>query len=269
MSGLFTAEEPLAATLARLGGGLDITTEVNLPMGSGLGTSSILAATMLRALFEMAGTVPPDQQLSDQVMYLEQLMTTGGGWQDQAGGIFPGAKLIVSGPGPHQRLRIQPLTWKPERVAEFENRLVLFYTGIRRIARDLLQQVVGRYLARETNSVQVLHSLKTLAMEMAYALEEGDWEHLGQLLDRHWALNQVLDPNTTNAPISALLKAVRPYIAGAKLAGAGGGGFLMLLTRDEAAAAQLKAFLAQSDAAAGGSVYNWRIAAEGLRVVRR
>ena len=77
-------------------------------------------------------------------------MTTGGGWQDQAGGIFPGAKLVASGPGLHQRLRVQPVPWTAEREAEFESRLVLYYTGIRRVARDLLQQVVGSYLARET-----------------------------------------------------------------------------------------------------------------------
>ncbi len=104
------------------------------------------------------------------------------------------------------------------------------------MAKDLLRQVVARYLARETATIQVLHSIKTLAMEMSYAMAEGDWKHLGELLDRHWQLNQVLDPNTANAPINAILDRARPYIHGAKLAGAGGGGFLMLLARDPEAA---------------------------------
>lgn len=269
MTGIFGEEECLAATLDRLGGGIEIKTEVDLPMGSGLGTSSILAATMVRAISEMLGSAPQTQELSDQVMRLEQLMTTGGGWQDQAGGVFPGAKLIVSGPGLQQRLRVQPVAWSAERAAEFGDRLLLYYTGIRRIARDLLQQVVGSYLARETETVQILHSIKTLAMEMGYAMQEGDWEYLGRLLDRHWALNQVLDPNTTNAPINALLAAVRPYIYGAKLAGAGGGGFLMLLTRSPQAAKDLQEFLEKSDVAVGGAVYNWRIANQGLCVRQR
>ena len=267
MTGLFCANESLATVLDRLGGGIEIASAVDLPMGSGLGTSSVLAATMLRAISEMLGVALPDQQLSDRVMRLEQLMTTGGGWQDQAGGIFPGAKLVVSGPGLHQRLRVQPVPWTAGRAAEFESLMVLYYTGIRRIAKDLLQQVVGSYLARETESVQVLHSIKTLAMEMAYAMQEGDWEHLGGLLDRHWALNQVLDPNTTNAPINALLHEVRPYIHGVKLAGAGGGGFLMLLARSTEAAKALREFLATSSTANGGAVYDWRIATEGLRAV--
>jgi len=268
MSGLFGGSEHLDEILGRMGGGIEIRTAVDLPMGSGLGASSILAATTLRALHEMLGVTPDNQRLSDEVMRLEQIMTTGGGWQDQAGGIFPGAKLVVSGPGLQQRLRVEPLAWTAERAAEFESLMVLHYTGIRRIARGLLQQVVGGYLARETATVQVLHSIKTLAMEMAHAMREGEWDHLGELLDRHWELNQVLDPNTTNAPINTLLGAVRPYIRGVKLAGAGGGGFLMLLARSQTAAGELRHFLREQEAGSQGRVYEWRIADEGLRVAR-
>ena len=88
---------------------------------------------------------------------------------------------------------------------------------------------------------------------------------MGELLDRHWRLNQLLDPHTTNAPINAILDRARPYIHGAKLAGAGGGGFLMLLARDAEAAAALRAALAQEAPARGGFV-PYRIADEGLRI---
>lgn len=246
------------------GTGLEIRTVVDLPMGSGLGTSSILAATVLRALAELFGHTPTEAELSDQVMALEQRMTTGGGWQDQAGGIFPGAKLISSGPGLRQRLRVQPVGWSAERQAAFQRRFVLHYTGIRRIAKGLLTQVVGGYLAREVAVVQVLHSIKTLAVEMAYAMREGDWTYLGELMHRHWVLNQQLDPHTTNAPINQLLVGVEPYLAGAKLAGAGGGGFLMLLAKDEEAAGRMKNVLSGGT----GRVYEWAVAEEGLRVGR-
>jgi fucokinase len=266
MTGLFHVGEPLERVLERMDGGLEIRTEVDLPMGSGLGTSSILAACILRALGEMAGEAVDPQTLSERVMRLEQLMTTGGGWQDQAGGIFPGAKLVLSGPGLRQRIRVQPVAWTEERQREFEDHLVLYYTGIRRVARDLLRQVVGRYLARETACVQVLHSIKTLALEMSHAMQEGDWEYLGSLLDRHWKLNQVLDPHTTNAPINALLEAVRPYIYGAKLAGAGGGGFLILLARSAEAAGELRRLLGERERESGGAVYEFALAREGLRI---
>jgi galactokinase/mevalonate kinase-like predicted kinase len=81
-------------------------------------------------------------------------------------------------------------------------------------------------VARETATIQVLHSIKTLAVEMSYAMIEGDWKHLGELLDRHWELNQVLDPHTTNAPINTFLDRARPYIYRAKLAERVGADFL-------------------------------------------
>lgn len=264
-SRLLVPGRALDRSLEKLGGGIEIRTEVDLPMGSGLGTSSILAAAVLRALAGMLAIPVTESELTQLVMCLEQRMTTGGGWQDQAGGIFPGAKLLMSGPGLRQRLRVEPVAWTEARKDEFSRRLVLYYTGIRRVAKDLLRQVVGRYLAREVHAVQVLHSIKTLASEMAYALREGEWDLLGALLDRHWELNQTLDPHTTNAPINGILHAVRPYIRGAKLAGAGGGGFLMLLARDEACAADLRRKLSSPSGELPGALYEFEITTRGLR----
>ncbi|HEV2134774.1 MAG TPA: bifunctional fucokinase/fucose-1-phosphate guanylyltransferase [Terracidiphilus sp.] len=265
LRGILSTGEPLDRILARLGGGLEIRCRVSLPIGSGLGTSSILAATVVRALAEIAGHAPDNHALSATVMRLEQRMTTGGGWQDQAGGIFPGAKLLITGPGLRQRIRVQPVAWNESRRSDFCRHLLLYNTGIQRMAKDLLRQVVSRYLARETATVQVLHSIKTLAVEMSYAMAEGDWMHLGELLDRHWQLNQVLDPHTTNAPINAILDLARPWIYGAKLAGAGGGGFLMLLARDPEAADILRTTLAREAPGSGGFT-RYRIAEDGLRV---
>jgi galactokinase/mevalonate kinase-like predicted kinase len=78
------------------------------------------------------------------------------------------------------------------------------------------------------------------------------------LLDRHWQLNQILDPHTTNAPINNILARVRPYVSGAKLAGAGGGGYLILFAHDPDAAAALRKHL--------GRVESVAIAKQGLRV---
>jgi fucokinase len=265
MMGVATPGQPLAARLKAMGGGLEIRTAVNLPLGSGLGTSSILGATVIRALAEMSGITLSDAALLDQVMQLEQHMTTGGGWQDQVGGVFPGAKLGMSGPGLRQRIRVEPLGWSAEREAEFKDRFILYYTGIQRLAKNLLAQIVRSYLAREVSTIQVLHSIKTLATEMAYAMREGDLGYLGELLDRHWCLNQILDPHTTNAPIKALLREMQPWLAGAKLAGAGGGGFLMLLAKSREAAQALRARLASGDLP--GKLHEYAIAQQGLRVV--
>jgi len=266
MTRIVQSGEPLQKRLSEAGGGLEIRTSVRLPIGSGLGTSSILSATLLKALAEMMGLNLSDLSLSYQVLRLEQFMTTGGGWQDQIGGMFPGVKLIQSGPGVQQRLRIEPLALSAARVSEFYNLFTLYYTGIRRMAKDLLIQVVGRYLAREVEAVQVLHSIKTLASEMAYALREGEWGYLGSLMDRHWELNQKLDPNTTNSLIESMIREIRPYVAGLKLAGAGGGGFLMILANDPPAARSLRERLSRRDLP--GSLHEYKIAQEGL-VIRK
>jgi fucokinase len=266
MTRIVQAGESLQQRLANAGGGLEIHTSVRLPIGSGLGTSSILSASLMKALAEMMGLSFSDPELSDQVLRLEQLMTTGGGWQDQVGGMFPGIKLTQSGPGLQQRLRVEPLALSADRVREFNTLFILYYTGIRRIAKDLLVQVVGRYLAREVEAVQVLHSIKTLASEMAYAMREGEWDYLGSLMDRHWELNQKLDPNTTNSLIESLIREVRPYVAGLKLAGAGGGGFLMLLAKDFQAARSLRDRLSKGDLP--GSLHEFEIAKEGLVVYK-
>ena len=194
LHGLPIKGQSLEDALAGLGGGLEIRSQVQLPIGSGLGTSSILAATVIGSLTIISGRALEEHVLAKAVMQLEQRMTTGGGWQDQAGGIFPGAKLLITGPGLRQRIRVQPVAWSEERREDFCQHLVLFNTGIQRMAKDLLRQVVSRYLARETATIQVLHSIKTLAVEMSYAMVEGDWKHLGELLNRHWQLNQLLDP---------------------------------------------------------------------------
>ncbi len=264
MMGIGVVNQSLAAALEALGGGIEVRTAVNLPLGSGLGTSSILSATVIRALAEMGGINLSNSELLDKVMQLEQRMTTGGGWQDQVGGVYPGVKLGMSGPGLRQRIRVEPLGWSTEREAEFKDRFVLYYTGIQRLAKNLLAQIVRSYLAREVSTIQVLHSLKTLATEMAYAMREGEWDYLGQLLDRHWRLNQVLDPNTTNAPINALLRETQPWLAGAKLASAGGGGFLMLLAKSPEAAHTLRARLERGDLP--GRLHEYAIAPQGLHV---
>ncbi len=258
LAGVVRPGQELRRTLRARGGGLEISTSVDLAMGSGLGASSILGATVVRALAEMCGIPMSEDLLVDEVMRLEQMMTTGGGWQDQVGGIYPGAKIVTSGPGLRQRLRVDPVRWSPERQREFADRLVLYNTGLQRMAKNLLRQVVGSYLARETATVQVLHGIKTLAVEMGFAMREGEWSYLGQLLNRHWELNQVLDPHTTNAPINNILARVRRWVSGAKLAGAGGGGYLILLAHDPAAARELKAEL--------GAAEQVEIASQGLRV---
>src|SRR5207247_5841723 len=88
----------LPQRLRRLGGGLRLTTAAQVPKGSGLGTSSILGAALLAALNRAFGREPSLEELCLEVLRLEQLMGTGGGWQDQVGGMWGGVKFARSAP---------------------------------------------------------------------------------------------------------------------------------------------------------------------------
>jgi fucokinase len=137
----------LAAQLeAALGGngkgpgrGLHIVTWSLLPTGSGLGTSSILAAALLRALCVAAGRPYSDSSLTHAVLKLEQMLTTGGGWQDQVGGIYPGAKIARSPAALPLQVTTTPIVLAPAVVELLNDHLLMIFTGRPRLARNLLQ----------------------------------------------------------------------------------------------------------------------------------
>ncbi len=129
---------------ARIGGGLYMNTRViDIPKGSGLGTSSILAGASVKALLKAMAVNADDDEIFERVLCMEQLMSTGGGWQDQAGGIVPGIKMITSSSGLAQKITCMPLRISDETMAELNERFALIYTGPRRLARNLLRDVVG------------------------------------------------------------------------------------------------------------------------------
>ena len=113
-----------------------------VPKGSGLGTSSILAATVLAALGDLCGLNWDRNTLFTRTLALEQMLTTGGGWQDQAGAIFRGIKLIETAPGLAQKPAIG---WLPHHLFDhdYANRsILLYYTGITRLAKNILAEIV-------------------------------------------------------------------------------------------------------------------------------
>lgn len=220
----------LGPRLAHLGGGIELQSECIAPKGSGLGTSSILGWALLTAIHHALGR--QDQPLIHQVLLMEQMLTTGGGWQDQAGGSLPGIKLLRTSPGIVQNVTPEPISLPEAVLDRLHNRLVLFYTGKRRLAKNILRTIMGRWLSRDPLVVYVLSRIQDIALEMKECLLNGDLDRFGKLMAEHWELNKLMDPKTTDAEIERLFAAVRPYCVGGKLAGAGGGGFMILLARD-------------------------------------
>ena len=128
-------EADLQEILKRMGGGIYLSTQVyGVPKGSGLGTSSILSGACVKGIFEFLGQERTDAEIYDVVLGMEQIMSTGGGWQDQVGGVTPGIKFITTKPAIDQKIQVEHVELEPETLQELEERFTLIYTGQRRLA---------------------------------------------------------------------------------------------------------------------------------------
>ena len=236
--------------------GLELVSQCDVPMGSGLGTSSILAGGLVKALWQLMGTQWTDEDLFNQVLAVEQMLTSGGGWQDQVGGIVPGWKLTTTQPGMPQRFSVEEISLPPETSQALAERLLLIYTGQQRVAKNILEQVVADWLSRREEMVATLTQLRSDAYLMRDALVAGDIEQFGNLLTRYWEGKKILNPDTTNPTIDVMLDSVSDLCYGYGITGAGGGGFLMLLAKNGTARSEIEGRLAQTQAI----LYPWQVA---------
>lgn len=222
----------LKEILARMGGGFLMRSEVNgVPKGSGLGTSSILAAACVKALLEFTGIAYDEEQLYSTVLCMEQIMSTGGGWQDQVGGITEGIKYTTSAPGIKQKIKVHHIQLSEETQKELSERFALIYTGQRRLARNLLRDVVGNYIGNEPDTVYALNEIQKVATLMAFELRRGHVDDFAELLSKHWELSKMIDKGSTNILIDQIFDSISDLIDGRMICGAGGGGFLQVVLK--------------------------------------
>ena len=220
--------------------GLEIISTSLLPRGSGMGTSSILAGCILAAIAKCIGLDigNDDHSLTHVVLMLEQLLTTGGGWQDQIGGLIGGFKLGTS------KVNKFPLSTKVERlqvsqltIDQINNRLVLVFTGQTRLAKNILQNVLRRWARRTKEIVNTVEGLVTDANVVAKALEEGNIGVVADCLNRYWEQKKIMagadsgvEPPWVHNVLTNLLEA--GIVSAGSLCGAGGGGFMVMLLAD-------------------------------------
>lgn len=222
----------LTEILNHLGGGMIMRTEVvDIPKGSGLGTSSILAGACIKALFEFLGREYTEEDLYEYVLCMEQLMSTGGGWQDQVGGLSSGIKYITSVPSMQQKLKVQKVSLSQETKQELNERFALIYTGQRRLARNLLRDVVGRYIGNVAEAKEALQEIQKLAVLMRFELERGNVDEFANLLSKHWEFSKQLDAGSSNTCIEQIFYSIEDLIDGRMICGAGGGGFLQVIMK--------------------------------------
>ncbi|XP_036087266.1 L-fucose kinase isoform X6 [Rousettus aegyptiacus] len=233
--------------LHTFGGGFELHTWSELPHGSGLGTSSILAGTALAALQRAAGRMVGTEALIHAVLHLEQVLTTGGGWQDQVGGLMPGIKIGRSRAQLPLKVEVEEITVPEGFVQTLNDHLLLVYTGKTRLARNLLQDVLRSWYARLPAVVENAHGLVQHTKKCAEAFRQGSLPLLGKCLTLYWEQKKLMAPGCEPLAVRRMMDVLAPHVHGQSLAGAGGGGFLYLLTKEPRQKEALEAVLAKTE----------------------
>ena len=260
--------QDLKQELEAFGAGIELTLLSAIPAGSGLGTSSILASTVLGAVSDFCGLAWDKNEIGRRTLILEQMLTTGGGWQDQFGGVLGGVKLLQTGSGFDQSPQVR---WLPNDLwlqPEYRACHLLYYTGITRTAKQILAEIVSRMFLNHGDELRLLGEMKEHTMEMYDAIQRNDFVRMGQLVRKTWSQNKQLDSGTNPEAVAALTSLVDDLCLGYKLPGAGGGGYLYMIAKDPEAAARIKQILNDHPSSRNARFVEMALSTSGLQISR-
>jgi D-glycero-alpha-D-manno-heptose-7-phosphate kinase len=204
--------------------GLEIVSMADLPSQSGMGSSSSFTVGLLHALYALQGKVVTPDRLAREACIIEiDRLNEPIGKQDQYIAAYGGLQFIRF--NPDGSVFIDPVVCHPETRRELNRRLLIFFTGLTRSAREVL----SRQSERTDLNLAALEKLTDLACELCQVLTLGsDLNRFGHLLHDAWALKKDLEPSISNPQIDAIYARARNAGAlGGKLLGAGAGGFLL------------------------------------------
>ncbi|NYZ17501.1 kinase [Azospirillum sp. RWY-5-1] len=209
--------------------GVEIHHQGDLPARTGMGSSSSFAVGLIHALLAMRGETPDPARLAALAIELEQeRLRESVGSQDQAAAAHGGFNVIdFSRDG---AIRVTPLAITAKRSQALQERLMLFYTGLSRLASDIATDVIANIPARE----EQLHQMRDLVDEAERVLLGGDLDDFGRLLDRTWRLKRQLSALVSNEMVDSVYdRAQQAGALGGKLLGAGTSGFMLFYVPPE------------------------------------
>ncbi len=207
-----------------------LTYEADLPARSGLGTSSSFAVGMLNAFHTIKGQHADKKQLADEAIHLERVLCNeAGGWQDQIAAAYGGFNRINFNENGYE---VVPLSIDPQRKAELNQNLMLFFTGFTRYSA----QVQAENSSGGASRTEQLKQMLTLVDDAQRVLtdDNASLDDFGYMLDHTWQLKrQTGKVVSTNAIDQLYEKGMAAGALGGKLLGAGGGGFLVFYVKPE------------------------------------
>jgi len=258
----------LQKQLEAFGCGFEVTLLSAIPAGSGLGTSSVLAATVLGAVNDFCGLAWDNNEICRRTLVLEQMLTTGGGWQDQFGGVLPGLKLLQTSKGFDQSPVVR---WLPDDIytrPEYQQCHLLYYTGITRTAKKILSEIVRRMFLNSSGQVAIQRDMKAHAMDMYDVIQRADFRQFGALIRKTWMQNQSIDSGTNPPEVNRLTTLIDDLCLGYKLPGAGGGGYMYMVAKDPEAAVRIKKILTEHQPNKNARFVDMSLSRLGLQVSR-
>ena len=216
-----------ALKLLNLNGSLEIVSMADVPAGTGLGSSGTYLVALLAALYELKREKVPTQALAEMACHIE--MNLAGhpvGKHDHYLAAFGGITCMeIEKDG---RVHVSPLDISITATEDFRNNVLLFYTGVTRSSGDILEQQKTDTEKGASAVVDSLHRTKELGYMVKEALERGDLERFGRLLDEHWQNKKRRSSKISDPRIDHCYEVARANGAlGGKIMGAGGGGFFM------------------------------------------
>ena len=217
-----------ALELLNLHGNLEIVSMADVPDGTGLGSSGSYLVGLLTALYEFKREKVPTQALAETACHIEMDMAAHPvGKHDHYLAAFGGMTTLDI--HPDGRVHVSPLDISMSTTEELRAGTMLFYTGIRRSSQEILGAQKADTLRGDPTMVDSLDRTKALGLEIKAALETGNLDRYGDLLDEHWQNKKRRSSKVSDPRMDRWYDLARTCGArGGKIMGAGGGGFLML-----------------------------------------
>lgn len=210
--------------------------------GSGLGVSSILLYGCFSVLSGITGIRLPEEEKIRMTFVAEQLMKTGGGWQDQTAAACQGVCMASSQPGIVQNVRFSRLHTEENLRQMLNSRLCIVSTGQRHFGRYIVTDIMNRYLSGDSAVRNALDGLYSLNSDVIRTFEKGDISMLSDCLNRQFRLLKELSPEISNENIEKIVRECESIADGVCICGAGAGGYLLLVLKEGVTPEMLEAF---------------------------
>lgn len=203
-----------------------LTSFIDAPQGSGLGTSSTIVVSLLGAFIEWLKLPLGNYDIAHLAYEIERIdLNMSGGKQDQYAATFGGINYIEF--LPDDRVIVNPLQLKSEVLNELEFNLLLYFTSTQRLSASIINEQVQNVKQKNEKSVEAMHNLKEQAHQMKDSLLRGELNKIGEILHFGWQNKKQMANSISNPLIDTIYEtAIKNGATGGKISGAGGGGFM-------------------------------------------